>query len=480
MAHSWSVSKRIGGITDSRLIGQFRRHYVGHRLSFRHGAHRHHALWLLGHGKEEDALTPIASLRAPLLQIRQLSAGDSIGYGATFTASGEMTIGIASLGYGDGLSRHFGNQSPSPIRFTIGAQPVSLLGRISMDSLAIDLTNLAELPAIGDMVEIFGDDNPIDRLAQQGNTISMGFSHRSAAAITAYTNNSGDDVNFLATMARFFSPFVQTGRLSVCWSNIGGHAAPADLRPHHRTTNYSHRIFLFAGRRPDLFLHRRCAGHSDLLWRQSVQFRSHCIQHCCFGHHPRIGAGAGWLDGRRSVSAAIAAEIGTMLVTEQIDALTTLSTNPHKYLVAPRVIAATLCMPILALIADIIGIFGGFVVGTQSFGFNAAIYVQRTINFLTVDDVTSGLIKATVFGFIIAMMGCYNSYYSKGGAQGVGRATTNTVVSASILILAANYLMTSLLFSSALQKSPAEFTSFSPKDVLRGVNLEVRRVNRLS
>ena len=122
--------------------------------------------------KEEDALTPIASLRAPLLQIRQLSAGDSIGYGATFTASGEMTIGIASLGYGDGLSRHFGNQSPSPIRFTIGAQPVSLLGRISMDSLAIDLTNLAELPAIGDMVEIFGDDNPIDRLAQQGNTIS--------------------------------------------------------------------------------------------------------------------------------------------------------------------------------------------------------------------------------------------------------------------------------------------------------------------
>jgi phospholipid/cholesterol/gamma-HCH transport system permease protein len=105
-------------------------------------------------------------------------------------------------------------------------------------------------------------------------------------------------------------------------------------------------------------------------------------------------------------------------------------------------------MPVLALVADIIGIFGGFVVGTQSFGFNAAIYVQRTINFLGVDDVTSGLIKAAVFGFIIAMMGCYNGYYSKGGAQGVGRATTNAVVSASILILAANYLMTSLLFSA--------------------------------
>ena len=122
--------------------------------------------------KEEDALAPIASLRAPLLQIRHLSAGDSIGYGATFTASGEMTIGIASLGYGDGLSRQFGNHSPSPIRFTIAGQPVSLLGRVSMDSLAVDLTNLPEIPSVGDMVEIFGHDNPIDRLAQQGNTIS--------------------------------------------------------------------------------------------------------------------------------------------------------------------------------------------------------------------------------------------------------------------------------------------------------------------
>lgn len=122
--------------------------------------------------REEDALAPIAALRAPLLQIRRISAGESIGYGATFTAGGEMTIGIASLGYGDGLSRHFGNQSPSPIRFSLAGQPVSLLGRVSMDSLAIDLTNLPQMPEIGDMVEIFGHDNPIDRLAHQGNTIS--------------------------------------------------------------------------------------------------------------------------------------------------------------------------------------------------------------------------------------------------------------------------------------------------------------------
>jgi len=146
------------------------------------------------------------------------------------------------------------------------------------------------------------------------------------------------------------------------------------------------------------------------------------------------------------VSASIAAELGTMRVTEQIDALTTLSTNPMKYLVAPRVLAATLVMPILAFIGDIIGILGGFLVGTQRLGFNEGAYISNTVNFLEVSDVTSGLIKAAVFGFIIATMGCYHGYHSGRGAQGVGQATTNAVVTASILILAANYILTEALF----------------------------------
>jgi phospholipid/cholesterol/gamma-HCH transport system permease protein len=147
------------------------------------------------------------------------------------------------------------------------------------------------------------------------------------------------------------------------------------------------------------------------------------------------------------VAAAIAAEIGTMRVTEQIDALTTLATNPIKYLVVPRLIAAVISMPILVAIADSIGIFGGYVVATQSLGFTGSIYLKNTIDFVTNQDISSGLIKATVFGFIIALMGCYNGFHSKGGAQGVGSATTNAVVSASILILAANYVLTSALFS---------------------------------
>ncbi len=146
------------------------------------------------------------------------------------------------------------------------------------------------------------------------------------------------------------------------------------------------------------------------------------------------------------VSASVAAEIGTMRVTEQIDALTTLSTNPYKYLVAPRLAAATLALPALVFIGDVIGIMGGFLVGVGRLDFNAGTYMANTIDFLEVGDVTSGLIKASVFGFIIALMGCYHGYNSGRGAQGVGRATTNAVVSASILILASNYIMTEFFF----------------------------------
>ena len=148
------------------------------------------------------------------------------------------------------------------------------------------------------------------------------------------------------------------------------------------------------------------------------------------------------------VAAAIDAEIGTMKVTEQIDALVTLSTNPLKYLTLPRVLAATLSLPLLVAIGDSIGIFGGYLVGTTRLGFNAANYIQNTVDFLEAWDVISGMIKGAVFGFIVAMMGCYHGMNSGKGAAGVGRATTNAVVSASILILASNYILTEVFFSA--------------------------------
>jgi phospholipid/cholesterol/gamma-HCH transport system permease protein len=146
------------------------------------------------------------------------------------------------------------------------------------------------------------------------------------------------------------------------------------------------------------------------------------------------------------IGAAFAAEIGTMRVTEQIDALVTLSTNPFKYLVFPRLIAGALMLPCLVLVADIIGVFGGYVVSIQKLGFSPGPYINSTWDFLEAKDVVSGLVKASVFGFIIALMGCYHGYHSKGGAQGVGAATTNAVVSSSILILLFNYMLTEMFF----------------------------------
>jgi phospholipid/cholesterol/gamma-HCH transport system permease protein len=148
------------------------------------------------------------------------------------------------------------------------------------------------------------------------------------------------------------------------------------------------------------------------------------------------------------VASSIAAEIGTMKVTEQIDALVTLSTNPIKYLAVPRVLAATLTVPVLVAVGDAIGIAGGWLVGVNRLGFNSATYLQSTVTFLEGWDIASGLLKGAAFGFIVALMGCYHGMTSGRGAQGVGQATKSAVVAASVMILATNYLLTELFFTS--------------------------------
>jgi phospholipid/cholesterol/gamma-HCH transport system permease protein len=147
------------------------------------------------------------------------------------------------------------------------------------------------------------------------------------------------------------------------------------------------------------------------------------------------------------VASSIAAEIGTMKVTEQIDALVTLSTNPMKYLVVPRVLAATLAVPVLVGVGDVIGIMGGFLVGVTRLDFNAAAYLKNTADFLEFGDVASGLVKGAAFGFIVALMGCWHGMNSGRGAQGVGRATKAAVVGASVMIFAANYVLTEVFFA---------------------------------
>ena len=148
------------------------------------------------------------------------------------------------------------------------------------------------------------------------------------------------------------------------------------------------------------------------------------------------------------VTSSIAAEVATMKVTEQIDALTTLSTHPMKYLTVPRVLAGLIVVPLLVGLGDIIGVMGGFLVGTEQLGFNRATYLKNTVDFLEAADIWSSLAKGAVFGFIAALMGCYYGMQAGRGAQGVGRATKSSVEAAAVLILAANFILTSLFFAA--------------------------------
>lgn len=148
------------------------------------------------------------------------------------------------------------------------------------------------------------------------------------------------------------------------------------------------------------------------------------------------------------VTSSIAAEVATMKVTEQIDALTTLSTHPMKYLTVPRVLAGLIVVPLLVGLGDIIGVMGGFIVGTEQLGFNRATYLKNTVDFLQAADIWSSLAKGAVFGFIATLMGCYYGMGAGRGAQGVGHATKSSVEGAAVLILAANFILTSLFFAA--------------------------------
>ena len=147
------------------------------------------------------------------------------------------------------------------------------------------------------------------------------------------------------------------------------------------------------------------------------------------------------------VGSAMAAELGTMRVTEQIDALTSLATEPVQYLMVPRVMASILMLPLLVIMGDAVGIYGGYLVAVQLMGANPVTYVDNSFQFLHVqDDVVSGVIKAAVFGLLFSLIACVKGYYTTGGAEGVGRSTTRAVVSGSLSVLLADFFLTKLLY----------------------------------
>jgi phospholipid/cholesterol/gamma-HCH transport system permease protein len=143
---------------------------------------------------------------------------------------------------------------------------------------------------------------------------------------------------------------------------------------------------------------------------------------------------------------AMGAELGTMRVTEQIDALEVMATDPVHYLVVPRVWASTVMLPLLVIMGNFVGILGGYLVAVVLMGANPVSYLDRTFQYMDMSDLFSGVIKAGVFGFLLAAIGCQQGFYTTGGAEGVGRATTSAVVVASIAILVSDFFLTRLLF----------------------------------
>lgn len=148
------------------------------------------------------------------------------------------------------------------------------------------------------------------------------------------------------------------------------------------------------------------------------------------------------------VGSSMAAELGSMRVTEQIDALTSLGTEPVQYLMVPRVLASILMMPLLVIMGDAVGISGGYLVAVDLLGVNPVRYIENSFQFLHIkEDIVSGLIKAAAFGLIFSLIACVRGYYTTGGAEGVGKSTTRAVVSGSLAILIADFFLTKLLFS---------------------------------
>ncbi len=146
------------------------------------------------------------------------------------------------------------------------------------------------------------------------------------------------------------------------------------------------------------------------------------------------------------VGASNTAEIGSMQVTEQIDALETLATNPVKYLVVPRFVALGLMLPVLTLYANIIGILGSYLICVLKLGITSSMYMQVTFSSLLYKDLFTGLFKAWIFGMLIALISCYEGFNVVGGAEGVGKATTRSVVFTFIMIIAADCFFTALFY----------------------------------
>ena len=362
-----------------------------------------------------------------------------------------------ALGYADGYFRTLINRT----HVHLAGHKVSVIGRISMDLVTIDVTDVPEAESQpGAPVEILGPHLTTDDLADHARTNAYEVMTALGRRYARVYLDAGLDAGSMRAIGGVTIPVVtQLGRMTLALlatigavTSFAARAIRQGLQPpYYRQQILRQMLEIGYYSLPVVGLTAIFTGMVLALQSYTgfARFSAEsAIPNVVVVSLTReLGPVLAGLMVAGRVGAAMAAEIGTMRVTEQIDALTTLSTNPFKYLVAPRLIAGIVTLPLLVLIADIIGVLGGYLVGVYKLDFNDATYLRNTVDFLQFQDVFSGLVKAAVFGFLITLMGCYHGYTSKGGAQGVGAATTNAVVSASILILTFNYFITEAFFA---------------------------------
>ena len=384
-------------------------------------------------------------LRARVLAVRDVPAGDSVGYNATWHAARPSRIATAAIGYADGLHRSLSNRG----RAFFDGTPVPLVGRVSMDLTTFDVT---EAPGVvpGAWLEIIGPAQTPGRSRRRRRHQRL---RGADLARPPVPPDLPGRVNLiLDSLAAVGRGVIGACRVAGSLTLFAAIGLSHLVRPPFYGRLFA-RALLEIGyfSLPVVALTAIFTGMVLALQSYTGFARfsaeSAIANVVVLSITRELGPVLAGLMVAGRIGAAMAAEIGTMRVTDQIDALSTLSTNPMKYLVAPRLLAGIVALPMLVVVADILGVLGGFIVSTLKLGFNVGTYLRNTLDFMQAMDVTSGLVKAAVFGFLIALMGCYQGYNSRGGAEGVGAATTAAVVSASILILAFDYVLTEMFFA---------------------------------
>jgi len=381
-------------------------------------------------------MRPVVRLTARVLALRSVPAGGAVGYNATWTAPRPSRIATIGVGYADGWLRSHSNQGHA----VFDGAMLPLVGRVSMDLTTLDATDCPALRE-GDHVALIGPGRTVDDVAGAAGT--------NGYEILTSLGRLNALLDLVAAIGGFALRACEaTGRVTL-FAVLGlSHI----LRPPFYGRAFA-RAMLEIGylSLPVVALTAVFTG-MVLALQSSTGLSRFAVESAIpslvvLSITRELGPVLGGLMVAGRVGASMAAEIGTMRVTDQIDALTTLSTHPMKYLVAPRLLAGIIALPLLVVVADILGVMGGFLIGVAKLGFNPNIYLVNTFNALYAEDVISGLVKASVFGFIITLMGCYHGYHSRGGAQGVGAATTSAVVASSVLILALDYALTELFFT---------------------------------